>query len=186
MTQKTLVLLIALEQEISPKLVPPDVYLKYSGVGKINAAIAAAEIHMELGPKIEIVNIGTCGSAKHAPGTILHCNQFIQMDMDATPAGLAMGETPFSDLPSVLKFGDEHTSVVICGSADRFQTDIPMSVDCVEMEAFAIATVCAKYQIPFRAIKVVSDQGGESGHNVWVEFLENKMSGIFEEIRAAL
>ena len=58
MTQKTLVLLIALEQEIPPKLVPPDVYLKYSGVGKINAAIAAAEIHMELGPKIEIVNIG--------------------------------------------------------------------------------------------------------------------------------
>ena len=52
MTEKTLVLLIALEQEISPKLVPPDVYLKYSGVGKINAAIAAAEIHMELGPEI--------------------------------------------------------------------------------------------------------------------------------------
>ena len=95
MTEKTLVLLIALEQEISPKLVPPDVYLKYSGVGKINAAIAAAEIHMELGPEIEIVNIGTCGSAKHPPGTILHCNQFMQMDMDLSLIHISEPTRPY-------------------------------------------------------------------------------------------
>ena len=54
------------------------------------------------------------------------------------------------------------------------------------MEAFAIAIACKKYNVPFRAYKVVSDQGGNQGHDAWLKFLEDDMPIVINEIRELL
>jgi adenosylhomocysteine nucleosidase len=105
------------------------------------------------------------------------------MDMDATAAGLELGTTPFSNKAPIIEFGDLVATPVLCGSQDKFETEIPSTVDCIEMEAFAIATACKKYDIPFRAYKVVSDQGGNQSHDAWLKFLENDMPLVINEIR---
>ncbi len=102
--------------------------------------------------------------------------------MDATAAGLEIGTTPFSDYAPVIEFGDSTVAPVVCGSQDKFETDIPNTVDCIEMEAFAIAIACKRYNVPFRAYKVVSDQGGNQGHDAWLKFLEDDMPIVINEI----
>ena len=186
MSKNNVVILVALEKEVSQKDLPPEVHLRYTGVGKINAAITAIETILEFESDLEIVNIGTCGSAVHPHGTVLTCTQFKQMDMDATAAGLEIGTTPFSDYAPVIEFGDSTTAPVVCGSQDKFETDIPNTVDCIEMEAFAIAIACKKYNVPFRAYKVVSDQGGNQGHDAWLKFLEDDMPIVINEITELL
>ena len=183
MRKNNLVILVALEKEVSKKDLPPEVHLRYTGVGKINAAITATEVILEFHSDLEIVNIGTCGSSVHPHGTVLTCTQFKQMDIDATAAGLELGTTPFSNKAPIIEFGDPAATPVLCGSQDKFETEIPSTVDCIEMEAFAIATACKKYNVPFRAYKVVSDQGGNQSHDAWLKFLENDMPLVINEIR---
>jgi adenosylhomocysteine nucleosidase len=183
MHKNNLVVLVALEKEVSKKDLPPEIHLRYTGVGKINAAITATEVILEFHSDLEIVNIGTCGSSVHPHGTVLTCTQFKQMDMDATAAGLELGTTPFSNKAPIIEFGNLIATPVLCGSQDKFETEIPSTVDCIEMEAFAIATACKKYDIPFRAYKVVSDQGGNQSHDAWLKFLENDMPLVINEIR---
>jgi len=183
MHKNNLVVLVALEKEVSKKDLPPEIHLRYTGVGKINAAITATEVILEFHSDLEIVNIGTCGSSVHPHGTVLTCTQFKQMDMDATAAGLELGTTPFSNKAPIIEFGNLIATPVLCGSQDKFETEIPSTVDCIEMEAFAIATACKKYDVPFRAYKVVSDQGGNQSHDAWLKFLENDMPLVINEIR---
>jgi len=183
MHKNNLVVLVALEKEVSKKDLPPEIHLRYTGVGKINAAITATEVILEFHSDLEIINIGTCGSSVHPHGTVLTCTQFKQMDMDATAAGLELGTTPFSNKAPIIEFGNLVATPVLCGSQDKFETEIPSTVDCIEMEAFAIATACKKYDVPFRAYKVVSDQGGNQSHDAWLKFLENDMPLVINEIR---
>ena len=63
----------------------------FSGVGKINAAMAAYRAFSE-GYK-EVINIGSCGSMKLPPGQLIKVGQVFQ-DIDATPL-VEYGHTPF-------------------------------------------------------------------------------------------
>ena len=54
MSKNNVVILVALEKEVSQKDLPPEVHLRYTGVGKINAAITAIETIVEFESEVNI------------------------------------------------------------------------------------------------------------------------------------
>jgi adenosylhomocysteine nucleosidase len=138
----------------------------YSGVGKINAAITACKI-IELG-YTEIINIGSCGSLKHSPGSVVKIGNVYQ-DIDIRP--LREYGFTFNEQYKNIQIDDTNIS---CFTTDYFvdldhkekysKEYLKMINDCdvFDMECFAIAKVCDVYKIKFRSYKWISDNGSGS------------------------
>ena len=134
-----------------------------TGVGKINATRKLTEyIQNEsfVGP---VINYGTAGKAsdKVEVGKVYSVNEFIQRDMDAISMGFEKYETPFGNY--ALNVSND-PSGVSCGTGDSFYSYIDWhgnstDFDIVDMEAYALASVCQTYGIPFRCYKYISDSG---------------------------
>lgn len=160
----------------------------YTGVGKVNAAYALTRHLLSNDPKI-VVNLGTAGSRKHAGGTIVNATSFVQRDMDVTPLGFAPYQTPFSDDPAVIEYGMKIDGLPQgrCGTGDNFDiTDRALEFDVVDMEAYALALICQRENIPFLSLKYVSD-GADDGADVdWNKALHVAalaLKNILEEIK---
>lgn len=159
------VFIVALPQEVDLTKEINGSPVIYSGVGKINATITAlSAIHS--GYK-EIINIGSCGSVNMKPGTIVKVGQVFQ-DIDGTPLS-KYGDTPFE--PSSNQIVLDRTTLISCFTTDYFydaqQIDkyspsyLSMINKCsvFDMECFAIAKVCKRFNIEFSSYKWVSDNG---------------------------
>jgi adenosylhomocysteine nucleosidase len=147
--------------------------LLLTGVGKINAThMLMREINWNK-PDI-IVNLGSAGSKKFSRGTIVHCTQFIQRDMDATSFNFEKYKTPFSDEPILLEYGlsvPELTHAV-CGTGDNTIPDASDAVvpyDIVEMEAYALALTAKREHIPFLCLKYITDGADASAGEDWAQ-----------------
>ena len=148
----------------------------YTGVGKINATRALMEHALHLKNwNYSVINYGT--AAKVCPnvevGKLYEVTNFIQRDMDVTPLGFQNYETPWGNRN--ISFLTTTLDGISCGTGDSFylhgeskQTDY----DIVDMESYALASVCKEYDIPFRCFKYVSDAGDP------VEWKENASKGV--------
>jgi adenosylhomocysteine nucleosidase len=92
----------------------------------------------------------------------------LQVDMEAEPLA-PRGQTPFSPEPFQL---DSGTDGVVCGSGDRFVTAVDPwlllhGVEVVDMELFAIASVCQREGIPWRSFKYISDHADRDSETSW-------------------
>ncbi len=156
-------MVVALAQELDPALLP-GVPLVYSGVGKVNAAIAVADLIHQHRPRL-VLNFGSVGRVRPGPQGLLEVGQVVQRDMVAEPLA-PRGTTPFHKGPPVLRSG---LPGLVCASGDSFVTApdpwfAAQGVDVVDMELFAIAAVCERKGVPWRALKFISDDAnGESG-----------------------
>ena len=140
--------------------------LLYTGVGKINAAISMTEFLCENPLPPYVINFGTAGSKKIPVGSLVDCTKFIQRDMDASPLGFKVGQTPFEE-DIEITFGREG---VTCGTGDKFVTSLPaLKTDIVDMEAYAIAKVCKLKNIDFRCFKFISDNADNEAKDDWVD-----------------
>jgi adenosylhomocysteine nucleosidase len=95
--------------------------------------------------------------------------------MDLSPLGMKRGITPMDEIPG--KINGTRISKLkdfgICGTGDSFEIGPPkVECDLVDMEAFAIAKVCKKMQIPFYAVKYITDGSDHNAHNDWFENLK--------------
>jgi adenosylhomocysteine nucleosidase len=155
---KHIILFVALESELPKELVPPNVSVYYTGVGKVNAAIKATEVLSGLLPNFNatVLNYGSAGSNTIPKGTLADCRYFIQNDMH-TPFGKTH-ETPFDSeiYPEIKEPTIEFGSGYVCRTQDKFE-DNPQGI--FDMEAYAIAKVCKIYGFDFRAYKYISDGG---------------------------
>jgi len=155
---KHIILFVALESELPQELVPPNVSVYYTGVGKVNAAIKATEVLSGLLPNFNatVLNYGSAGSNTIPKGTLADCRYFIQNDMH-TPFGKTH-ETPFDSeiYPEIKEPTIEFGSGYVCRTQDKFE-DNPQGI--FDMEAYAIAKVCKIYGFDFRAYKYISDGG---------------------------
>ena len=144
----------------------------FSGVGKINAAMAAyAAITSGYN---EIINIGSCGSVSLPVGEVVKIGQIFQ-DIDATPL-CNYGYTPFETNSE--KIFLDVSSPISCFTTDYFydhnqinkysKNYLEMINKCsiFDMECFAIAKICKRFDIKFTSYKWVSD-GGDGGN--WKE-----------------
>jgi adenosylhomocysteine nucleosidase len=153
-----IILFVALESELPQELVPPNVSVYYTGVGKVNAAIKATEVLSGLLPNFNatVLNYGSAGSNTIPKGTLADCRYFIQNDMH-TPFGKTH-ETPFDSeiYPEIKEPTIEFGSGYVCRTQDKFE-DNPQGI--FDMEAYSIAKVCKIYGFDFRAYKYISDGG---------------------------
>lgn len=146
-----------------------------SGVGKGNASMATT-ILLEHFSVDRIINIGTAGGLK-AEQNILDAvisKRIVQYDFDTSPlegsAGLGLYFDADSDLADICEEALKNMEVTVhrglIASGDQFVAredqlqhlyeNFPDAV-CAEMEAGAIAQVCAHYQVPFVVLRSLSD-----------------------------
>ena len=151
----------ALKQETQNQLDGYDVL--YTGVGKVNATYNLTKVLLEDNHWYKydlVINYGT-GASKVYNG-IVDCTKFIQRDMDATPLGFKIGETPFEESPSMIDFSHIKNPIgknLCCYTGDSFATDISQYDDVVDMEAYALAKTCRNLGKDFVSYKYITDDG---------------------------
>jgi adenosylhomocysteine nucleosidase len=167
---------MALPAESAGQLEARGIPVFYTGVGKVNAAIALTrELARcaEAGRPLPLVaNFGTAGSATIAPRTLVACRRFVDRDMDVGALGFAPGVTPFDALPPALEFAPYFHGLpeATCGSGDSFATR-PHGAACelVDMEAYALAKACRLAGADFACAKYVSDAADADAARHWRE-----------------
>jgi adenosylhomocysteine nucleosidase len=144
-------------------------FFYYTGVGKINATYNLTKIIDKYKPK-EIINFGTAGATDKELNGIIECTKFYQRDMDVTGLmNLKIGQTPFDNINEIISSEIGYS----CGSGDSFVTgQVPIKVDVVDMEAYALAKVCKLENINFRCFKFISDNADESASSDWIKNCE--------------
>jgi adenosylhomocysteine nucleosidase len=141
-----------------------------AGIGKVNAAYHLTRKIMENRPGL-IINLGSAGSNKFARGEVVCCTRFIQRDMDVRGLGYQKYETPFSGLAPILSYGLKLDGLPegICGTGDNFEmAHISSEYDVIDMEAYSLAFVAMKEQIPFLCLKYISDGADGTAAEEWL------------------
>lgn len=165
---KDVLFLFALESEAT------TVFSQYNhlicGIGKVNAVYNLTKTLQESKPKL-IVNLGSAGSNYYKKGDIVCCTKFIQRDMDVRGLGYEQYKTPLSGLPPILEYGllMDGTPEAICGTGDSFEmalSDSPYNI--VDMEAYALALVAKKENIPLLCLKYISDGADQDAAEDWM------------------
>lgn len=165
---------MALQQEGGAALEAAGAEVLYTGVGKINATHALTRRLLEIrhaGAALpRVLNLGTAGSRRWPPGTLVACDRFVQHDMDARPLGFPAGTTPFDETPAELRFPRELPDLPPgrCASGDSFVTAaLDVDADVFDMEAFALARVCLSEGVRFACAKFVTDGADHGAAGDW-------------------
>lgn len=149
----------------------------YCGIGKVNAATAAAHL-VENGCEV-LLNYGLSGGVSGvAKGDFVLGTSFVEHDFDLTCLGYQPCQKP--DQPIFCKADpalnqafmqcapDLFSGIMACGdcfvSNDKLRDYLrdSLQVTCCDMETAAIASVAALYGVPFATLRQVSDDAGES------------------------
>ena len=171
--------LIVMALEIETQGLFHDVPVLFTGLGKVNAAMALTRRLSEYrhaGLALpEVVNFGTAGSPHFQTGTLVGCHRFVQRDMDVRPLGYPYGVTPFENLPPQLEFPVAFPALPqgLCGSGDSFATgESVMHCEVVDMEAYAYAKVCIVEGARFACAKFITDGADHAAHRDWAANLQ--------------
>jgi len=170
-------IVVALEDELPTQLVAGWNVL-YTGVGKVNAAIAATEAVLETRP-IHLINYGTAGALNPSITGLNRVNHIVQRDMDVRPLGFELGHTPF-DTTGHIDLGGPGVSL---GTGDHFVTTPPELVtDIVDMEAYALAKVARLFSIHFQCWKYISDNANDNAADHWAENVAKGARAFVDEV----
>ncbi|WP_413583471.1 5'-nucleosidase [Bdellovibrio sp. HCB288] len=146
-----------------------NIQVHYTGIGKVNAALTAMDVIHKTKCKV-IINLGTAGSAKFKTHELIEVSSFVQRDMDITPLGFKVGETPFDPIPGQIDLIPYFAELPhgICSTGDNFETGTPkIPCDLVDMEGYAIAKVCRKMGVQLISLKYITDGADHNAHNDW-------------------
>ncbi len=171
----------ALESEAAEEFT--DCNTLITGIGKVSAAYALTKSITQHKPAM-IINLGSAGSNTFSKGSIVCCTQFIQRDMDVRGLGFQLYETPLSGIDPVLKYGLQMEGLPqgICGTGDSFEMNHDVTAyTVVDMEAYPLALIAQKENIPFLCLKYISDGADGSAADDWNE-LVHKAAVAFREL----
>ncbi len=145
-----------------------------TGVGKINATRVLVDYIIKQKPK-QIINYGTAAkcSRRVEVNKIYEIKKFVQRDMNATQLGFETYQTPFGK--GAINTGLVLPSNLVCGTGDNFwegDSQFTAEYDVADMEAYALASVCEEYKIPFRCFKYISDEGNAD------QWIDNCKKGV--------
>jgi adenosylhomocysteine nucleosidase len=165
--QTNIIVITALDMELEAKNLPAGIGIYYSGIGKINAAIATMQAIERSQPKL-IINFGTAGAVHHQTSGLLPIRRVVQRDMIAEPLA-PRGQAPFCTRPYEYFSKSGEFS---CGTGDSFVTSqdpwlVEQDITVVDMELFAIAAVAHEHQIEWLSYKYVTDHANESSVEDW-------------------
>jgi len=152
-----------------------DCSVLITGIGKVNATYQLTRRILEHKPSC-IINLGSAGSNTFKRGSVVCCTKFIQRDMDVRGLGFQQYETPLSGLEPLLQYGlnlDELPEG-ICGTGDSFEmAHAGDDYNVIDMEAYALALIAMKEQIPFLCLKYISDGADGMAADDWMEQVHN-------------
>ncbi|WP_077327124.1 5'-methylthioadenosine/S-adenosylhomocysteine nucleosidase [Virgibacillus siamensis] len=179
---------------IEGKLGDREIVLLKSGIGKVNAAMAATIMHERYAPS-HIINTGSAGGFAESlqVGDIVISTKVVHHDVDCTEFDYAYGQVPgmpavyAADEKLVIRTAEAIQDLEIpytegmIATGDSFMSD-PGRVAFVknkfptmiagEMEAAAIAQVCYQYGTPFVIVRALSDIAGKDSAVSFDSFLE--------------
>lgn len=160
-----------------------EVVLSLSGIGKVNAAIAASILIQEFSPRC-ILNTGCAGGTKEGchVGDIVISSDVTHHDVDLTVFGYSIGQTAGGpktyiaddNLVQLAKtvigsIDNVNAHIGLIASGDAFMSD-PSKINdvktnfdgilAVEMEAAGVAQTCNKFETPFVVVRSLSDIAG--------------------------
>lgn len=146
-----------------------------TGIGKVLAAYELTKAIQSNRPQL-IINLGSAGSDTFKKGTVVCCTKFIQRDMDVRGLGYQQYETPLSGLPLLLEYGLTMDGLPqgICGTGDNFEmSHAAKEYNVVDMEAYSLALVAMKENIPFLCLKYISDGADDNAAEDWTVQVHN-------------
>jgi adenosylhomocysteine nucleosidase len=162
-----MIVIAALESEIKARSLPDHIPIVYSGIGKINAAIATFQAIQRYQPQL-IINFGTVGKINPTLSGLVTINKVIQRDISAEPLA-PRGIVPLSSKPNEFIV---NTAGYVCGTGDSFVTQhdpwlTEQGVDVVDMELFAIAAISFEHNVKWISYKYISDAANEDSAHEW-------------------
>ena len=172
------------------------------GIGKVNAA-AATVCLISMGCDV-ILNYGLSGGVSNIKrGEITLPNRFLEHDFDLTMIGYGLCEKPAQ--PTYIYDADEQLlniakGVIPCAklgtavSGDRFICDdnvreelamqfVAMSCD---METAAIAYACSYADVPFLAIRRVSDDAGDTAKDSYRDMNVSDETVLYDYVESII
>lgn len=185
MTGRILVL-TAIPDELDVARAPAGVDVVFTGVGKINTTMATIEAIAKHRPPL-VVNYGTAGKIRSSLQGLYEVAHVIQRDMMAMPLA-PRGRTPFA--PELDRLSSGHDGVT-CGTGDSFVTSadpwlVENAVDLVDMELFAIAQVCARLDMPWRAFKFITDDASDFAAEHWTANVADGQTLFWEAMEGVI
>lgn len=162
-------LVMALPGESQGFFEKENIPVVYTGIGKVNAALVAMDVIHKAKCKV-MINLGTAGSSRFKTHDLVEVSSFVQRDMDISPLGFKVGETPFDPLPGAIDLIPyfPELSHGVCGTGDSFETGTPkVPCELVDMEGYALAKVCRKMNVQLISLKYITDGADHNAHNDW-------------------
>lgn len=171
------------------------------GIGKVNAAIAALWLINE--EKVDtILNVGLSGAVQNVHRNfIVAGTEYMECDFDLTAIGYDLGVKPqdvyvykadeklvsIAENCSVDYFGKLGTGdIFLADSALKVKFRDTFGICSFDMETGAIAAACHKAQIPFLAIRKISDDCDENAVENYRELNDKKEVHLSEVAREIL
>ncbi|MEO3742034.1 nucleosidase [Plantactinospora sp. B5E13] len=156
-----------------------------TGMGKVNATLALATT-LARGPlPSAVVNLGTAGALRSGWTGLHEVGQVFQHDLDTdflrALTGLTVGApvTLAGDGP-VLATGDQFVA------EESARARLAEQAHLVDMEGYAVASTAARFGVPVRLIKQVSDEADESAARSWQESVDGCARILAEWVRTHL
>ncbi|WBB68083.1 nucleosidase [Micromonospora sp. WMMD812] len=154
-----------------------------TGMGKVNAAAALAEV-LAVGPKPSLVlNLGTAGALRPGWAGIHEIGTVLQHDLDTELLRTLTGQT----YGAPLTLG---TQTPVLATGDAFIADedararLARRADLVDMEGYAVAWAAARAGVPCRLVKRVSDEAGEGADRAWRDAVDDCARDLADWVRA--
>ncbi len=170
------------------------------GVGKVNAAAAAAHLILKYGAS-EIYNIGFSGAVKGLRrGDLVAGTSCQECDFDLTPLGYELGVKPGqnyvyktdAELIEQCKAIGLNTGAL--GTGDMFLTSNEKKRDfnarfgicAFDMESAAIASVCERYSVKSLSIRKISDDSEDTAAEDYRQMNASEEMGLTDTLIAFL
>jgi adenosylhomocysteine nucleosidase len=170
-----------------------------TGVGPVEAAVSLTRVLAELraggSPPDLVVSLGSAGSATLEQTEVYQATSVSYRDMDASPLGFEKGETPFLDLPAVVKLplripGVKEARLSTGANIVSGKAYDGIDADMVEMETFAILRACQAFGVQLIGLRGISDGKAELRHvDDWREYLhviDEKLAAAIDRLEEAL
>lgn len=151
-----------------------------TGVGPVEAAlgtgIALRDLNQSTGLPDLVVSLGSAGSRSCTLGEVYQVASVSWRDMDASRLGFTKGVTPFIDHPVDLPLRTplELRAMRLSTGADIVGGDeyAAINADMVDMETFAVARACQRFDVPLMGLRGISDGPGELADMLgWTQLL---------------
>lgn len=152
-----LLIVMALREESGGVLEQHGFNIQYTGLGMVNAASKLTELALSLKPD-RVINLGTAGSFFLPPGTMVEVEGVVQRGNVISFIRELKKVKTISELPKAT-----------CGTADFVEVEKQPnpSYHIMDMEAWALAKVCEKLEIPFHSFKFITDSSDANTFKDW-------------------